>query len=651
MEKVTNIVQTFAKSFTLKNWKRYFILAVLITICVVLYTSTSTPYRHGLQHRPCKLHTLDPWDKTLKGFLKTPKPVKCSTAYSLMYVDHLGVLQLNQSAVSYYELTSFECVYHKITRKSNDKEINIDTAVPFTAPLFIESRVFQVVCRVPSAKVVYDFVHVNVAWNESQYRETKIEPETDEDLSIIYFGLDSSSRSHALRKLPNAYKYLKDTIGAYDFRGYMKVGLNSFPNLVPMLTGTEHDKYHMENILRFQLDKMPFIWTEPAMERYVTTHIEDRPDIATMNYLKAGFKKRPVDYYFREFGLAMAQLEPTIMHALGESSWFCYGNKQHFLMQIDYLKRFVTKYTNRLKFSFLWNNQIGHEDFISLGRGDEPLYEFLQWMKENGHLERSVLIVGSDHGFRLGGASTTYVGRLENNMPFLMVHIPEVLKKRYPWIHDNMVQNSKRLTSAFDIHATMMDILNKDFRNTVDLTVYNERTSRSFLKKIPEKRSCADAGIPAQYCTCYDATSVNSTDDVVIMAAEFVVQHLNSVLSKFQSLCRRLYLLNITESKVMYTAEGDSDNLHIDHKPNFIKRFLGHTADKSGRYILMLYTSPNNGLIEAMVDYEQQPERGPANKFTLIGDPVRANKYGNQSHCIDDSTLRQYCLCKDVTEV
>lgn len=631
--------------------RKYLIFVFALTVPILVYLTPTLVDVRGYtvyQETPCKLHMLDPWDKSLRQYLISPKPNRCSNKSSLMYVDKNGYLQLNKSAISEYSLTSLNCVYHVIKRVDGDSEIKQDEAVSFKPPVFVRGNVFRVVCKADNRKIVYDFVHVNVMYTSSKLRKRNIGNETDSKLSIIFFGLDSASRSHAIRKLQKSYKYLKETLGAYDFRGYMKVGLNSFPNQIPLLTGIEHYKFHMENLLRAHLDDMPFIWKEASSTHYVTLHTEDRPDISTMNYLKSGFRKQPVDYYYRPFGLAMDQIPPTILEPLEKSSWHCYGNKDHYLLQIDFLKQFMTKYASRLKFAFFWNNQIGHEDFISLGRGDEPLFELLQWLKQGGHLERSVLIVGSDHGFRLGGASTTYIGRIENNMPFLMIYLPKVLKNKYPWLHRNLLHNTEKLTTPFDVHETMLSVIRGRYGDSISKTVYTQRTSRSLFSKVPDFRTCADAGIPAQYCTCYDSSSVSIDHPVVRILGSYAVSHLNSVLNKYRNVCRKLSLHNITESKVMYTAEGDSDNAHIDRTPGFFKRLLGTEADDSGRYVLMLYTSPNQGLIEIMIDYEKQASDGTLNKMTVIGEPVRVNKYGNQSHCIDDSTLRQYCICFDI---
>ncbi|KAH3692468.1 uncharacterized protein LOC127863362 [Dreissena polymorpha] len=648
----------------LHNFRKCIMLCVILLIAMVIYTF---PYKSlikirepglAIQYRPCKIHDLDPWDKVMAYYLKDPPPAYCEKAgNSLMFVDDNGMLRYNDSAIKLYSLTSLTCVYHVITRKTDDFSISVGAAVEFIPPVFIEARVFKVVCHDSSSVKVYDFVHANVVWIESVERQKEIKRESDNEYSIIYFGLDSASRSHAIRKLPKSIKYLTETLGAYDFKGFMKVALNSFPNMIPLLTGTQDSGYHKENILKMHLDGIPFIWKEPEMTSYASLYAEDRPDISTFNYLHSGFRDSPVDYYFRVFALGMHTIEPTIMKPLGKSDWWCYGNKHHYLVQIDYLKQFLTKYSGRKRFAFFWNNQIGHETFTSLGNGDQPLYEFLQWMKSQGHLNRSIVIIGSDHGFRLGGASTTYTGRLENNMPMMMVYLPDSLKKKFPWIPENMKQNTDKLISPFDIYATMLDIIKGNYEETLCKEVSRELTHRSLFGKIPKSRSCADAGIGEQYCSCYDAQTASVSNPLVHKIGAKIVSHINAMLSNHKSVCRTLELKNITEVKVIYAAEGDWDNEPIHRKPGFFKRLLGDTeTDESGRYTLMLYTSPNEGLIEGMVDYEKKATTGEKytktigekNKMTVIGNPVRSNRYGNQSHCIDDPTLRQYCLCFDI---
>jgi hypothetical protein len=53
-------------------------------------------------------------------------------------------------------------------------------------------------------------------------------------------------------------------------------------------------------------------------------------------------------------------------------------------------------------------------------------------------------------------------------------------------------------------------------------------------------------------------------------------------------------LKNISEARVIYIAKGDNS-------PGLFDWLFGSKRDDSGRYQLMLYTRPNNGLIEVMI--------------------------------------------------
>ena len=632
------------------NWTRITVfqkkcLFILLTfgIFLMIHSSNWTCLFASMrleEGNPCKIHKLDPWDKSLKEYLQEPPPIICSKHVSLMYVDQIGYLQLNHSATRLYNLTALSCVYHIIHRVDGDKKINMDkTGLPFEPPIFIPGRLFRIVCKNSGTQIIYDYVHVNIMWNESQSRENHIGKETDEQLSIIFLGIDSASRSHALRKLPKSYKYLTEQLNAYDFKGYMKVGLNSFPNMFPLLTGENSADHPLATYLREYLDNQPFLWYEKAMARYSTLWSEDRPHISTFIFNKGGFKKSPVDYYYRPYSLALDEIPPVIVDPLGKSTLHCYGNEDHYNLQIEYFKTFVKKYTTRLKFGFLWNNQMGHESFLSLGHADKPLFELLRWLKTNDHLKRSILIVGSDHGFRMGGPSTTYIGRLENNMPFLTIHIPDFLKSRYPWLHENLQYNTDKLISSYDLYETMKDVVFKKFLQIKSPIRNGDINRRSLFGRIPKQRTCKDAGIPVQFCSCYDNKVANTSLPVVKMLALYTVNYINQILFNRTNLCSKLTLKNISEARVIYIAKGDNS-------PGLFDWLFGSKRDDSGRYQLMLYTRPNNGLIEVMIDYKTISNND--SKIMIIGNPIRANKYGNQSHCVSNNTLlREYCFCSD----
>jgi hypothetical protein len=59
---------------------------------------------------------------------------------------------------------------------------------------------------------------------------------------------------------------------------------------------------------------------------------------------------------------------------------------------------------------------------------------------------------------------------------------------------------------------------------------------------------------------------------------------------------------------------------------------FGSKRDDSGRYQLMLYTRPNNGLIEVMIDYRTISNND--SKIMIIGNPIRANKYDQNRNSV-----------------
>lgn len=58
----------------------------------------------------------------------------------------------------------------------------------------------------------------------------------EEDLSLLIIGIDSISRLNMIRSLPKTRKFLQET-GWFELEGFNKVGLNTLPNLVVMLSG------------------------------------------------------------------------------------------------------------------------------------------------------------------------------------------------------------------------------------------------------------------------------------------------------------------------------------------------------------------------------------------------------------------------------
>ena len=54
-------------------------------------------------------------------------------------------------------------------------------------------------------------------------------------------------------------------------------------------------------------------------------------------------------------------------------------------------------------------------------------------------------------------------GRIEERMPFMFLHVPDVFLRRNPQIADRLNENAWRLTCQFDVYETLVDILLKEY--------------------------------------------------------------------------------------------------------------------------------------------------------------------------------------------
>ena len=96
-------------------------------------------------------------------------------------------------------------------------------------------------------------------------------------------------------------------------------------------------------------------------------------------------------------------------------------------------------------------------DWIEAGHYlDVPYTQLLTRLFDEKLLDNTLLIFFSDHGFRYGALRRTHTGEVENRLPFIFIHLPKDFEKTFA---DNLRQNQYRLTTPFDIHATLTHLI------------------------------------------------------------------------------------------------------------------------------------------------------------------------------------------------
>ena len=96
----------------------------------------------------------------------------------------------------------------------------------------------------------------------------------------------------------------------------------------------------------------------------------------------------------------------------------------------------------------------------------------------------------------------------------------------------NLVKNTKFLTSNFDVYLMLRDILALSLgKSSKDL--FSERKTQAGVSLFSEvtNRTCQEAGVPPMYCCCNNGREKMEADDPIILAiANGVLDDLNQYL-------------------------------------------------------------------------------------------------------------------------
>lgn len=412
--------------------------------------------------------------------------------------------------------------------------------------------------------------------------------------------------------------------------GYNKVGDNTYPNLVPVLTGLDVDELSAVCLPNSNstFDLCPFIWHTFADAGYRTFYSEDSSTLETFNYLKKGFHEQPTDYYLRSF---YRQADSSIGYNKKVNAKLCLGGRNPTQILVEYAKKIVTVMKNRLSFSLLWACTMTHDLLNYPILIDQDYKDLLVHMEKAGFLEKTAIILLSDHGIRWGNYRNTYQGMMEERQPFLYIILPVWFQHKYPTAYRNLRKNRLQLTSHFDLYETLKDL--------ADLSVLTPASikKRSFelleTKPVPRgvslflpispTRSCEDAGIASHWCTCHNHRPIATNDYRVVAVTRYTVDSLNQMLKKYPQ-CSVLHLYTIEDASL-----GVSTEEIISKKP------VNQFSDISVRFV----TKPGGAEFEATVRIDSY------NQSSLTGSVSRTNLYGKQSYCVDDYRMKLYCFC------
>ncbi|XP_034175666.1 uncharacterized protein LOC117602147 isoform X2 [Osmia lignaria lignaria] len=601
----------------------------------------------------CQMLSKKPMDPSIRAYVKKEKFQRCSNEPPLTGVsrDENGsvILSINPTVSTLHP--GLQCCWAPIFRPENksakekaNKRTNLDSSI-----VVKRCEKFDVETRLPddaqaamvsctakpkkggakaTDKPIYENVHPILSVEKVRDRlgqrnanrsiDTNRDPLLSRKLSVLLLGIDSVSRLNFMRSAPNTDKYLQET-GWIRLNGYNKMGDNTFPNLMAILTGQNQAQAYSrcKPTVPYILDRCPFLWHKFREAGYATAYGEDETSLNTFNYLKVGFVEPPTDYYLRPYMLACEKLL-KVKKRFGLK--YCTGPESSFDRILDYAVDFSRAFLGLPYFGLFWTISVSHENANGLSSMDARLLDKLKRLEREGVLNDTMIVFLSDHGMRWGPIRSTLVGWYEERLPFLYVWLPEWFRVEQPEAYPSLRANQHRLVSPFDLYETLRQVL--------DLSGGEADPSpgcsgcRSLLEPLPRERGCSNAGISLHWCACTAFEPVDLKDPLVHNGVSFFIEHVDKLLDAYKDrkgrrLCAKLRLKKLIRA-----------NRAID--------FVDTT---SLAYFYTVQVSPGDGKFEVTVRYHDNAT------YTVSDHEVsRLNSYASTAKCLEHG-MKQYCHC------
>ncbi|XP_072380415.1 uncharacterized protein [Diabrotica undecimpunctata] len=459
-----------------------------------------------INNEKCKIPDFPVFSDDVKKYHTKLYYINCNNSQLLTYTtveNNTAYLHIDRKALDSTS-QAIDCCYKYVSRKGSkdrpDAGIEYSKCHPFNSTVALEQSFVSVECKLGANKTFKNAHSTIVITKAVEEKLKKFKKEAKKrPLSVLFMLIDAVSRLNFERTMPLTKKFLLAN-NFTEYIAYNKIDDNSFPNFNALITGLNL-KQSNEICKPTQvggLDKCPMIWYDFRNFGYATAYAEDWPDISTYNYQKKGFKNPPTDYYFKPYMEAATKLGVKNY----DNMPYCAGPETQGERIMNIAKDFSKTFKDQPSFGAFWMNTFSHDRLSSPSRMDEKFKAFVEDIKREGILDRSMVVVFADHGFRYEYKNTNQ-GWYEDKLPMNFISLPKWFQEEYPKKYQNFKDNSKKFTSTYDFYLTLQDILALSVENYTMTGSKACATCASFFAEHPEGRGCADVGISTYWCTCH----------------------------------------------------------------------------------------------------------------------------------------------------
>lgn len=445
--------------------------------------------------------------------------------------------------------------------------------------------------------------------------------------NVLLLCLRSLSHNEALQRLPHTYKILTEKLGAVVLKGYNIIGEGPPAALFPILTGKTERELN-DALEKDELDPKYFLFGQLHLDGYRTAYLEDMPMLSN---LQLNFQRQPTDHYLR--ALFREKCETSGKCRLTHD---CVGAVPIHSQMINLTHQFNYIQGKRFCFTII-PNIFGDNHDLAATVDDELLY-MLKSLQAGGLLENTLLIVMSDHGSIFSDRIMTRKDSAGERLPFVSIVLPGSLKKARPDAEESLWANANVLTTAFDIHSTLLDVVGlKRLSNHYKVAGSELPRGMSLVEPIPATRSCVEAGVLPHWCACFEWTPVSWNDPAFAQSVRAVEDFVQDRVAQDVK-CAKRTLASI-EWVMRYDLEKQpvqqsyTENALDDVTNTTIEFYQVRMVMRPGRAIFVGTVT----LLKKLHAY-----------VTTEREISRIDSYSDEAKCVSATRphLSKYCYCK-----
>lgn len=319
----------------------------------------------------------------------------------------------------------------------------------------------------------------------------------------------------------------------------------------------------------------------------------------------------------------------------------CAGNKLKSARIMEYGDEFINKFKKNNYFGMVFATQATHDDNNGLSIVKDLYWDFFVKNFYSNVFNNTVIIFMGDHGPRWGYVRSSQFGWFEGRMPAMYIAFPKWFREKYPKHMANLEKNTDRLTTFFDVHSLLKDIVNFQ-GNEADRKVNLANRGISLFSEIPLRRTCKDADLSEDYCICQSSFKINPDFAIVRQAVTAVIDYINNLLDKMEKgKCVELHLKKIKGASLFLKKGKDTNLINKFTETNNTDNSKSLKEFNELELGVTFSVNPSDAAFEAHVTCT-----GKVKKICKANEHIsRLNLYKQQSHCVQKK-LKEFCFCK-----